>query len=179
MTDLSSLPVHGRLVRLRDCTLADADTLDEWSASRDGGFNDLGPRDPAPREALANGPIRNDGNGTLIVEPLDSGQPIGTVSWHAVNYGPGPRSIVWNMGIDLIPEGRGRGYGTEAQRLLADYLFATTGVNRVEASTDVENMAEQRSLEKAGFQREGIVRGAQFRAGTHHDLVVFARLRND
>ena len=179
MTDYGSLPILGSLVRLRDCTLADADTLDAWSAARDGGFNDFGPRDPAPREALASGPIRNERNGTLIVEPLDGGQPIGTVSWHAVNYGPGPGSIAWNMGIDLVPEGRGRGYGTEAQRLLAEYLLATTGVNRVEASTDVENLAEQRALEKAGFQREGIVRGAQFRAGTHHDLVVYARLRSD
>ena len=79
--------------------------------------------------------------------------------------------MCWNIGIDLIPEGRGQGYGTEAQRLLADYLFAATEVNRVEASTDVENLPEQRSLEKAGFIREGVVRGAQFRAGTYHDLM--------
>ena len=179
MTDPSALPVEGRLVRLRDCALADADTLDEWSAARDGGFNDFGPRDPAPREILAAGPLRNERNGTLIVEPLEGGQPVGTVGWHGVNYGPGPGSIAWNIGIDLIPEGRGRGYGAEAQRLLADYLFATSPVNRVEASTDVENLAEQRSLEKAGFTREGIVRGAQFRQGAHHDLVVYARLRSD
>jgi RimJ/RimL family protein N-acetyltransferase len=87
--------------------------------------------------------------------------------------------MCWNIGIDLVPEGRGQGFGTEAQRLLAGYLFATTKVNRVEASTDVENMSEQRSLEKAGFTREGVVRGAQFRGGSFHDLVVYARLRSD
>lgn len=177
---MSTLPVVGRLVQLRDCTLADADLLDEWNASRDSGFNDFGlPRDSISREALAAGPFRNERNGTLIVTVLETGANIGTVSWHQVNYGPGPASQCWNMGIDLVPEGRGRGYGTEAQRLLADYLFEATPVNRVEASTDVENVPEQRSLEKAGFQREGIVRGSQFRAGTHHDLVVFARLRSD
>lgn len=173
------MPILGRLIRLRDCTLADADTLDAWSAARDGGFNDFGPRDPPPREVLAAGPLRNERNGTLIVEALDGERSVGTVGWHGVNYGPGPGSIAWNIGIDLVPEGRGRGYGSEAQRLLVEYLFASTPVNRVEASTDVENMAEQRALEKAGFQREGIVRGAQFRAGTHHDLVVYARLRSD
>ena len=173
------LPVDGRLVRLRDCTLADADLLDEWNAKRDGGFNDFGPRDPANREVLANGPLRNERNGTLIVEVLETRQPVGTVGWHPVGYGPGPASMCWNIGIDLIPEGRGRGYGTEAQRLLAKYLFATTNVNRVEASTDIENLPEQRSLEKAGFQREGVVRGAQYRADTFHDIVVYARLRND
>ena len=67
----------------------------------------------------------------------------------------------------------------EAQAQLATYLFSTSDVNRVEASTDVENAAEQRSLEKAGFMREGMQRGAQFRAGAYHDLLTFSRLRND
>ena len=43
--------------------------------------------------------------------------------------------------------------------------------------TDIENEAEQRSLEKAGFAREGVLRGSQYRAGGWHDLVVFARIR--
>jgi len=35
-----------------------------------------------------------------------------------------------------------------------------------------------RALEKAGFTREGVLRGAQFRAdGRHHDLVMFSRIR--
>jgi RimJ/RimL family protein N-acetyltransferase len=53
------------------------------------------------------------------------------------------------------------------------------GSNRVEASTDIENAAEARALEKAGFRREGVVRGAQFRAGAYHDLVLFGKLRSD
>jgi RimJ/RimL family protein N-acetyltransferase len=52
-------------------------------------------------------------------------------------------------------------------------------VNRIEAQTDVDNVAEQRALEKAGFHREGVARGAQFRAGAYHDLVTYSRLRND
>ncbi len=79
----------------------------------------------------------------------------------------------------MAPEARGRSYGSEAQRLLADWLFATTSANRVEAATDIDNVAEQRSLEKAGYQREGVLRGAQFRAGGYHDLVFYARLRSD
>ena len=99
--------------------------------------------------------------------------------WHRVTYGPNPESGAWNVGIDIIPDARGQGYGSEAQRLLAAWLFEHTDAHRVEASTDVENVAEQRALEKAGFTREGIARGAQFRAGRHRDLVVFAKLRDD
>lgn len=169
-------------VRLRDVTLADADLLDAWDATPEtrGGFNDFGmPPSPAPREAMAAGPLRNDHNGMLIVELVVDGTPIGTVGWHKVVNGPNPESAAWNIGISLVPEARGHGYGTEAQRLMAEYLFATTGANRVEASTDVENLAEQRSLEKAGFVREGVARGSQFRAGGYHDLVVYSRLRDD
>jgi RimJ/RimL family protein N-acetyltransferase len=96
-----------------------------------------------------------------------------------VNYGPPPHSDAWNFGIDIRPDFRGQGYGTEAQRLVARWLFDNTDLNRVEASTDVENVAEQRALEKAGFVREGIQRGAQFRAGAYHDLITYSRIRTD
>lgn len=181
MTDSSSLPVTGRLVLLRDCTLADADMLNEWNRDMDvGGFNDFGPRQPVPREVLASGSLRNDRNGTLIVERVSDGQPVGTVSWRLVTvYGPSPQSDAFQIGIELVPPARGEGLGVEAQRLVADYLFASSQVNRVEASTDIGNVAEHRALEKAGYQREGVARGAQFRASAHHDLVMYARLRSD
>jgi RimJ/RimL family protein N-acetyltransferase len=116
--------------------------------------------------------------GRMIVA-LDDGTPIGSVSWHAVAYGPNPQSRAWNIGVTIVPEHRGRGHGTAAQHMLADHLFATTDANRVEASTDTRNVAEQRSLERAGFRREGVLRGAQYRAGAWHDLMLYARLRDD
>jgi RimJ/RimL family protein N-acetyltransferase len=168
-------------VRLRDVVLADADLLETWDTPAiHGEFNVFGmPRRPAPREEMAKGPLRNDHNGQMIVERVDDGTPIGTVSWRKVMYGPNPESAAWDIGISLVPEARGQGHGTEAQRQLAAYLFETTEVNRVDAATDVENLAEQRSLEKAGFRRDGILRGSQFRAGAYHDLVVYSRLRDD
>lgn len=169
------------LVRLRDATLDDLDLLESWETREmRGEFNDFGlPPRLSLREALAKGPLRNERNGTLIVERVSDGRPIGTVGWHAVGYGPNDASRAWNIGIALIPDGRGQGLGGAAQRLLAEELFATTDVYRVEASTDVENVPEQRALEKAGFVREGIQRGAQDRAGTRHDLVTYSRLRTD
>ena len=169
-------------VRLRDVTLDDADLVDAWNAdpASSGEFNDFGgtPK-PIDREALARGPLRNERNGQLIIERVADGTPIGHVSWHAVGYGPNPESSAWNVGIALVPEARGHGYGTESQARLAAYLFENTDVNRIEAQTDVDNIAEQRSLEKAGFVREGTARGAQFRAGAYHDLVSYSILRDD
>jgi RimJ/RimL family protein N-acetyltransferase len=169
-------------IRLRDVRLADADLLDAWNtddASRSE-YNDFGePPSRAPRDVLKAGPLRNEHNGVFMVEHVADGAAIGTIGWHRVRYGPNPESDAWNIGIELRPEARGHGFGTEAQRQLADWLFANANLNRVEAQTDVENVPEQRSLEKAGFVREGIARGAQFRAGAYRDLVTFSRLRGD
>jgi RimJ/RimL family protein N-acetyltransferase len=169
-------------VRLRDVTLADADLLDAWGrdVALRSEFNDFGESPSrAPREVLKSGPLRNEHNGVLIVERVSDGAPIGSVGWHKVEYGPNPESDAWNIGIELRPDARGQGLGTDAQRQLAEWLFSNTGVNRVEAQTDVENVAEQRSLIKAGFVREGVARGAQFRAGRYRDLVTYSRIRDD
>lgn len=166
------------IVRLRDVALDEADLLEEWSAPEfTAPFNHFGLPARFARQALETAGLVGNDRGTLMVEA--GGEPVGTVSWHAVRYGPNSESTAFNIGINLIPAARGRGIGSAAQRLLADRLFELTSCNRVEASTDVDNTAEQRSLEKAGFKREGILRGAQHRAGAYHDLVVYARVRDD
>ena len=58
-------------------------------------------------------------------------------------------------------------------------LLEQFAIERVEASTDVDNIAEQRSLDKAGFTREGVIRRAQYRAGGYHDLVGYSFVRDD
>ena len=105
------------------------------------------------------------------------GEFIGEVSWHQAVTGPS--SFSWDIGIGLLARARGQGYGTQAQRLLAEYLFAHTQLNRVAAETDVGNLAEQRSLEKAGFTREGTLRGSCFRAGKWRDMASYSIVRAD
>jgi RimJ/RimL family protein N-acetyltransferase len=78
-----------------------------------------------------------------------------------------------------VPEARGTGVGTEAQRQLVRYLFAHTAVPRIEADTEVGNIAEQRALEKAGFTREGVLRSVVFRDGSWRDLVRYSILRGE
>jgi RimJ/RimL family protein N-acetyltransferase len=87
--------------------------------------------------------------------------------------------VAWRIGITIVPEHRRRGYGAAAQRGLADQLFATTEANRVEADTDVTNLAEQRALERAGFVRESVVKAAQYRGADYHDLVLYRVLRHE
>jgi GNAT superfamily N-acetyltransferase len=120
--------------------------------------------------------------GRMLVELTDAAGlrgVAGVVSWHLEAYGPNPGSHAWNIGIGLAAAARGHGVGTVAQRLLAEWLLATTPVHRIEASTDVANVAEQKALERAGFTREGILRSAQERADGRHDLYSYSLLRTD
>jgi ribosomal-protein-alanine N-acetyltransferase len=91
----------------------------------------------------------------------------------------GLQSFYWEIGIVLEPQFRGRGIGWRAQAMLADYLFAHTPAQRVEAGTQPENIAEQKALVKAGFQLEGVVRSVEFRAGQWRDGLLYSRLRDD
>ena len=178
-------------LRLRFVRHSEAHLLHGRYAPDPGGFNDFGDASDAPgpsddaaapspaSDRAADDELRNDHNGVLWVEPLAGGDPLGTVQYHLVRYGGNAESTGWMIGIDLLPASRGHGYGAEAQRLLAEWLLETTAANRIEAQTDVENLAEVRALEKAGFQRDGVLRGAQFRSGGYHDLIVFSSLRTD
>src|SRR5262249_30380864 len=118
-------------------------------------------------------------HGSLLVVTGEGELVVGDVSYRQVRYGPGTASVAYNVGIALAPEHRGKGYGGEAQRLLAEYLLAVYPIMRVEAATDVTNSAELKALERAGFTREGVLRKAQWRSGAWHDLVLFSKLRGE
>jgi RimJ/RimL family protein N-acetyltransferase len=137
------------------------------------GFDDFGPREGLDRPP----PCRIDGDGSLAVVVDDA--VVGGVGWRWSQWGPSAGSRCPMIGIWLQPSARGLGVGTEAQRRLVDLLFRHTTSNRVEAHTDVENVAEQRALERAGFSREGVVRGAQWRDGAFHDGYLYSVLRRE
>ena len=128
------------------------------------------------RRYAENGLLSVD-HGNLVVALDDA--PVGDIGWFAVHNGPPAVARALNIGIELLPEHRGHGYGTIAQRLIADHLFSTTTIERLEASTDIDNIAEQHALANAGFTREGRLRHAWFRAGAWRDTILYSRLRND
>lgn len=73
----------------------------------------------------------------------------------------------------------GRGYTTDAVRLLVDYLFATKKQERIQLVIVPENAASRRIAEKCGFTLEGTVRGAFFNAGRSQDVAIYGLLRGD
>jgi len=117
--------------------------------------------------------LLGEDGGMLII--ADGEHRLGFVSWRKRQGGR--ISYYWTMGVAVAPEARGRGVGTQAQRQLVRYLFTHTLANRVEAATEIGNIAEQRALEKAGFTTEGVLRGVAFQGGRWHDGALYSVLR--
>ena len=144
-----------------------------------GDNNWFGFRDPGhiARRVESRETITADRGLLAIVDDDDCA--VGALSWIKVFNGPPPGGDCWNMGIWIGPDHRGKGHGSEAQRLGAAYLFDHTLMERIEAGTEADNIAEQKALEKAGFTREGVLRRACFRAGAWRDMVVYSKLRGE
>ena len=85
----------------------------------------------------------------------------------------------WQIGYDLITSERGKGYCTEAIQLAVDYLFMSKDIVRIQAGTFTENVASQRVLEKAGFEREGLLRKALFMWGKWADMYIYSIIREE
>lgn len=111
---------------------------------------------------------------TTTVRRAVGGDCAGDVDWRPVG-----KTGTIEIGIWLPPAHRGHGVGTEAQRQLVEYLFATSPVHRLQAGTEAGNIAEQRALERVGFQREGVLRGMYFRDGEYRDSVMYGLLRHE
>ncbi|HEU5474250.1 MAG TPA: GNAT family protein [Actinophytocola sp.] len=123
-------------------------------------------------------PFQIDRFGAAILDAR-TGELLGRLTWRPIPYAPILSCTTWNIGINLLPAARGRGLAAPAGLLLARYLFETTGVERVQACTDVENVPGWRGLDKAGFHREGVLRGCTKRGERRQDMVLYSLLRSD
>ena len=73
----------------------------------------------------------------------------------------------------------GRGIATAAARAVTGYAFRDLELLRIDALVLTENMASIRVLEKAGFQREGLLRQVELKQGVPMDHFLYAILREE
>jgi RimJ/RimL family protein N-acetyltransferase len=109
----------------------------------------------------------------FIIEKKD-GTKIGWIS-HRLAQPDGWTEI----GYLIIPKERRKDCGTEAIQLMVDYLFLAKDIVRVQAGTHFKNRPSQKTLEKVGFRREGIIRKAYFIHGDWADHYMYSILREE
>lgn len=117
-----------------------------------------------------------DWHATWALEYSATGAVIGFVNYHHREN--------WNqrleIGFCLSRDFWGRGLMREAATALLSHCFVDLGMERIEATTNPQNAAAIKLLEKLGFLREsGVLRRRQ-RVGTEfRDLVMYGLLRSE
>lgn len=77
------------------------------------------------------------------------------------------------------PQEWGKGYGTEATRLMVEHAFLTLNLNRVWLRVYEYNQRGIRAYEKVGFRREGVLRQDTYREGRYWDTIIMGILREE
>jgi RimJ/RimL family protein N-acetyltransferase len=115
--------------------------------------------------------------GTLHITDRDS-HLLGLVQFWRPSSDPVRNTF--EIGFALFrPQDRGKGYMTEAVSIFVPYLFETTNVHRIQATTLSGNKASQRVLEKCGFRFEGVLRQFSFHRGQYKDAHLYSILRGE
>jgi RimJ/RimL family protein N-acetyltransferase len=87
---------------------------------------------------------------------------------------------VFELGIVLFEEERGKGYGRAAIELMTELLMQEHGAIRVQASTAVHNAAMRGVFERLGYTLEGVLRSFMPTAdGGRDDYALYAVTRSD
>ena len=81
-----------------------------------------------------------------------AGEPIGEVQLKRIDREKGECTLSIHMKNDGF---KGRGFGTEAERLAGEYAFGRLGLSAVNADTIKKNTRSRRVLEKVGFWKTG------------------------
>lgn len=104
------------------------------------------------------------------------GLSIGTIGCHNIDW----RSRNAELGIVVGgKEYQGRGYGTEATRLLLEFCFDELNLHRIYLRVFDFNQSALKSYLKCGFVEEGRLRQAFFRDGQYHDILLMGLLAED
>ena len=104
----------------------------------------------------------------------EQGTPIGNIDLRP--YDDGYRG---DMGLWIGEAHQGRGHGTAAIRLAAQYAFGQLGLEKLEASIFLGNYASRRAFEKNGFRCEGTIRKAVRKQGVLIDEWLMGLLREE
>jgi ribosomal-protein-alanine N-acetyltransferase len=94
---------------------------------------------------------------------------LGRISLFLIN-----RQLRWaNIGFQIHHQYRGHGVATDAARMALAFAFETLGFHRIEAATDLKNVAAARVAIKVGMEFEGLRRNFfHWRVGS--DMQVYA-----
>lgn len=136
------------------------------SANADAWFNEI-------QKAQGNTHIRL---GIFLPEKDFDGAVIGDIALQDIDWQN--RTCTLGYGLTKL-DYRGKGYATDAAKIILRYGFCHLGFERISSSTQENNIGSQRVLEKCGFTLEGRERKAKYFAGKRHDRLIYGLLAEE
>jgi RimJ/RimL family protein N-acetyltransferase len=183
ITDVSSAFAYGdsllagERVRLRGVREDEVATLARWEmdAGRSVTLNDrVAPQsEAAAKEMIAKWSANEGDTLGFSIETLDD--PAALVG-HVSVFKIQAKNRNAMIGIAIGREHIGRGYGTDAMRVIVGYGFRELGLHRIGLSVSEFNQAGIRAYEKAGFTVEGRRRESVLHDGRWYDNVLMSIL---
>ena len=170
--------LNGKVISLRPVRESDLDYLREMDLDLES-RGEYWPRsimpDVAFRRAFQDTGFWGDSFGRLLITDA-SDQVIGEIMYfNTVQY-----LDELEIGYRLFGKGHwGKGVTTEALGLLTRYLFETRNINRIRLCIETDNKGSRRVAEKSGYKHEGTQRGAFYHRGRHHDMELYAILKDE
>ena len=169
--------LRGRAVVLRAVERTDVVQLDEWASDpATWGLTSAAPWVPrTSAEALKRfdaGERWTASDRDVPVEVEAEGALAGSVSL----WGIDTLSRSGHLGISLGPHARGRGWGSDACRVLLQYAFRLRGLHRVQLEVLADNESAVRAYEAVGFVHEGRRRESAWVDGVYVDELTMGLL---
>lgn len=110
----------------------------------------------------------------FIIETLD-GKFIGYVNLNSIDE----RHGTFSVGIQVVSDECGKGYGTAAMRIIMCYAFNERRLNKYYGSVIESNTASATMLKKLGCTQEGVRREQIFMDGRYWNEVLYGMTAKD
>ena len=81
------------------------------------------------------------------------------------------------VGLDIMPEYRGKGYGVKSYKMLLEFLFKHFNMNMIYLKVADFNPNAKKLYEKVGFKETGRLPQFYFRNGKYWDYVIMSYMR--
>ncbi len=111
---------------------------------------------------------------TLIIENKEK-LAVGNINTHSCNKTDG----IFKYGLGILKDYRGKGYASDAIKVLARYFFYELDYKKIEVMIYEFNKESVRLHEKLGFKREGVLRSNHFAKGKRWDTYCYGLLREE
>jgi len=170
----------GERVRLRGVRDDDLPTLAKWEMDPGRMVTQskwvAPPSEAAAKERIAKWSANQEVDLGFAIETLDDPPVlVGNIGL----WGAHPKERCATLGIALGREYVGRGYGTDAVRVIVGYAFRELGLHRIQLDVAPFNPAGIRAYQKAGFVEEGRHRESVLHDGRWYDQVLMSILDHE